>query len=404
MPSETTPPESEAELTPAPEQAKAKRRPTVIFLVTEDWYFWSHRLGLARAARDEGYRVIVATRVRDHVARIEAEGFELAPLPWRRRGDGPFGHLWAVVSIVKLYKRVRPELVHHVALKAVIFGSLAARIANLPAQVNAITGLGYAFIRSSRKARLVGLPLRLALSSLVDRPGSVVIVQNEDDALALTRRTGISRDRLVLIPGSGVEIDRYTPTPEPARDTIVVSMVSRMLKDKGVVEFAEAARILAREHAPVRFRLVGPLDPDNQTGLTEAQLRRFEECGNLVWEGPTDDVATVWHESHIACLPSYREGLPKSLLEAAACGRPIVATDVPGCREIARHKINALLVAPRDGKGLARAILTLAVNPEMRKKFGIAGRELVEQVFADTRIIEQTLALYRDLLERTRTD
>jgi glycosyltransferase involved in cell wall biosynthesis len=385
--------------------AERRRRPTILYLVTEDWYFWSHRLALARASQAAGYRVIVATRVRDHGARIEEEGFELAPLPWRRRGDGPFGHFWAVLSIVRLYKRLRPDLVHHVAIKSVIFGGLAAWIAGLPAQVNAVAGLGYAFMRTSLKARLVGLPIRLAFGILVDRPGSVVIVQNADDATALTRRTGIRRERLALIPGSGVDTVRFQPAPEPA-GPVVVAMVSRMLKDKGVLEFAEAARLLSATHPEIRFRLVGPLDPDNPTRLKEEAVRAFEQYGNLAWDGPTENVDAIWRDCHIAVLPSYREGLPKSLLEAAAAGRPIVATDVPGCRDIARDGENAILVPARAAADLAQAIAKLAADPALRRRLGTAGRALVEAKFGERHIIEATLAVYAELLEKVlaRTD
>lgn len=372
---------------------------TLIFVVTEDWYFWSHRLALARAARDAGYRVLVATRVREHGDLMAAEGFTVIPLPWRRSGDGIFGHFRAIASLVRLYRREKPDLVHHVALKGVVFGALAARIAGVRAQINALTGLGYVFIGSDFRARLIGRPLRLILRWLIDRPGSVVIVQNGDDRRALIDRVGVAKGRLVLIPGSGVDATLYRPSPEPPGPPIVAAMVSRALRDKGVVEFAEAGRILAERGCAVRLTLIGPLDPDNPTGLSAGEIEELARSGAFVWQGPTDAIADVWATAHIAVLPSYREGLPKSLLEAASCGRPIVATDVPGCREIARSGVNAILVPARDGAALADAIEALAADPARRAAYGAAGRKLIDEVFAEPRIIAATLEVYRQLLK-----
>jgi glycosyltransferase involved in cell wall biosynthesis len=372
---------------------------TLIFVVTEDWYFWSHRLALARAARDDGYRVVVATRVRDHGDRIRAEGFDLVALPWRRSGDGVLGHVRAIAALVRLYRRERPNLVHHVALKGVVFGALAARIAGIGAEVNALTGLGYVFIGSDWRARLIGRPLRSVLRWLIDRPGSVVIVQNGDDRRALIDQVGVTAGRLVLIPGSGVDAMLYRPTPEPTGTPIVAAMVSRVLRDKGVVEFAEAGRLLALRGCPVHLNLIGPLDPDNPTGLSAEEIAGLVKSAGVTWQGATDDIAQIWADAHIAVLPSYREGLPKSLLEAAACGRPIVATDVPGCRDIARQGVNAILVPARDAAALADAIEALAVDPARRAAYGAAGRTLIEDVFAEPRIIAATLGCYRELLK-----
>ncbi|HSS63985.1 MAG TPA: glycosyltransferase family 4 protein, partial [Gammaproteobacteria bacterium] len=309
--------------------SKDGARPKLLYLVTEDWYFCSHRLPIARAARDAGFEVLVATRVDRHADAIRSEGFQLFPLKLRRRGMHPWRELAALIEIVKLYRRVRPEIVHHVAMKPVIYGSIAARFSGVSTVVNALAGLGYVFASSSLRARLLRPFVRLALRGLISGRGRHAVVQNPDDR-HLMQGIGIPERQLSIIRGSGVDVTAFRPGPEP-EGKIVVTMVSRMLWDKGVGELVEAARRLECSGKDIRVQLVGPPDHENPAAIPEWTLREWEQEGIVQWLGQRDDIAELWTASHIAVLPSYREGLPKSLLEAAACGRPMVATDVAGC-------------------------------------------------------------------------
>jgi glycosyltransferase involved in cell wall biosynthesis len=378
---------------------KSPSRATVIFLVTEDWYFWSHRVPIARAVRDAGFRVIVATRVRHFGERIKAERFELYPLPWRRRGDGILGALRALTAITRLYISEAPVLVHHVALKPMVFGALGALLAGVPKQINMLAGLGFVFVSPTPLARIQRAAILMALKLLVNRTGSEVIVQNSDDGEELIRRGVLDRRRCTLVAGSGVDTGRYTYQPEPPAGPLVVTMVSRMLRYKGVSALVDAARELKRKGHPVRVLLVGPVDPDNRSSLTEAELVAWQEEGIIEWLGAQEDIPGIWARSHIAVLPSmYREGVPKTLLEAAACGRPIVTTDMPGCKDVVDDGKTGYLVPQGDSSRLADAIEKLAASPDLRRSMGLEGRHKVERLFAEELIVAQMMGIYRDVL------
>jgi glycosyltransferase involved in cell wall biosynthesis len=381
----------------------AGRRAKLLFLTTEDWYFCSHRLPVARAARDAGLDVVVATRVRAHAAAIRREGFALRPLPWRRRGDGAFAAARAVAAIARLYRAERPDIVHHVALKPVLFGSLARRLAfaagaDSPATVDSLVGLGSGFSATDRAAWLRRLLLQLALRLAVGGGAGRVIVQNPEDGAALAK-FGVDRRRIALIRGSGIDIQHFRPLRDPGGDTIRVALVSRMIRQKGVLEAASAIRRLRARGLPVELLLAGPTDPDNADSLGVETLAALAAEPGIGWLGPVADVREVWRDAAIAVLPStYGEGVPKALLEAAACARPIVASDVPGCREVVRPGETGVLVPARDPEALAEAIAALAADPALRRRLGHAARALVERVFAEEIVARETLAIYRALL------
>jgi glycosyltransferase involved in cell wall biosynthesis len=376
-------------------------RPKLLFLVTEDWYFWSHRLPVARAARDAGFEVVVAARVQDHGERIRAEGFRLYPLAWRRRGDGIFGAGRALAAIAALYRREQPDIVHLVALKPVLFGGIAARLAftrgtRRPAQIAAVTGLGSGLILGSRFAGLGRLALGLAVRCAArnDR----VIVQNPEDGAALAG-FGIAPTRIALIRSSGVDIDHFAPLPEPPGPTVTVAFVGRMLRRKGVLDAIAAVRRLRVQGLAIELVLAGPTDPDNRDSLSAAALAALTGEPGVEWLGRVEDVRAVWRRAAIAVLPStYGEGVPKALIEAAACGRAIVATDMPGCREAVRAGETGLLVPPYDIDALAEALAALASDPARRQAMGRAGRALVEREFGEEGVARQTLALYQAVL------
>ena len=367
----------------------------ILYLVSEDWYFVSHRLPMARAARKAGYEVHVATRVGNCAGQIESEGFSLHPIQWRRGSMNPFRFLRAVMETRRLYRKIRPELVHHVALVPTAIGSAAAL--GLPlARLNALAGLGYVFTSGTAKARLMRWIANPLLGWLLKRQNTAVLVQNLDDH-SMVAQLGVPQERIALIPGSGVDVDVLTPLPE-SDGPFTIGFVGRLLDDKGVRTLVRAHEILAERRLTVRTLLAGAPDPSNPASIPDQVLAGWRNRANLVLLGHVDDVRTVWAQAHVGILPSRREGLPKSLLEAAACGRPLIATDVPGCREIARQGVNALLVPADDPAALANAIETLMQDRDLRLRFGHASRQLVVNEFSSARIGDEIVALYARLL------
>ncbi len=363
----------------------------LLFVVTEDWYFVSHRLPLAVAAQAAGFEVAVATRAGRQADVIRNAGIRLIPFGLSRRGGNPLAE---VMALWRLYRREQPDLVHHVALKPVMFGALAAWLARVPAQVNAVAGLGWLFTSSGRVVRLLRPVLRWMLGRLLMQPHSLTIVQNPEDK-ALLERSGVSAARLRLIRGAGVDVQIFYPVAPPPEPVCIV-LVARMLWDKGVGEFVEAARRLTGAGVNARFVLVGDPDPANPASVPESTLRNWHGQHGVEWWGRREDMPAVLQAAHIACLPSYREGLPKSLLEAAACGLPIVTTDAPGCREVVRDGVNGLLVPVRDAAALAAALEKLIDDAALRRRMGEQSRARAETEFGQETVIAQTLAVYRE--------
>jgi glycosyltransferase involved in cell wall biosynthesis len=365
--------------------------------VNEDWFFLSHRLVLARAVRDAGAEVSVAAGDTGKAGAIRAEGLAFTALPISRAGTRPWEEARTLLSLMRLYRRIRPDLVHHVSPKPVLYGSLAARAVSRAAVVNAISGLGYAFT-SAWRATLLRPIVTLLYRAALAHPRSRTVFQNHEHYHQFIEAGLIRRDRAVMIRGSGVDCDLFRPTPEPTGRPVVV-LAGRMLWDKGIQEFVDAARHLRASDAAVRFALVGWRDPDNPRGVPEAQLEAWAREGVVEWWGHREDMPAVLAAATLVVLPtSYPEGTPKILVEAAACGRAIIASDAPGCREVVRHDVNGLLVPLRDGAALARAIETLVAAPALRARFGRAGREIAVAEFSDRLVVRQTLALYRELL------
>ena len=373
------------------DEFKTNNKPKILFVVTEDWYFVSHRLPLAVAACEAGYNVAVATRARQHAETIRKAGIRLIPFELSRRAGNP---LLEFLGLLLLYRRERPDIVHHIALKPVLLGALACRLAGLQAQVNAVAGLGWLFISRSRMARLVSPMIRWMLARLLSAPRCLVIVQNPDDA-ELLKQAGVPESHLRMIRGAGVDTCEFSPSPE-SPEPICVVLATRILWDKGVGEFVEAARQLKQDGVKARFVLVGEPDPDNPASVPEATLHAWQEEKVVEWWGHRDDMSTVFQAAHVVCLPSYREGLPKVLLEAAACARPIVTTDVPGCREVVREGENGLLVPVRDAQALADALLRLINNSELRAKMGKRSREIAVEEFSLEYVIAETLNIYKE--------
>ncbi|MBL8074930.1 MAG: glycosyltransferase family 4 protein [Nitrospira sp.] len=372
-------------------------RPRLLYLITEDWYFWSHRLDLARAARDAGFDVTIATRVTDHGKQIQEEGFHLVPIALFRRSRNPLRELRAIAELVGIYRQVRPHLVHHVAMKPILYGSLAAWVVRVPAILNAFAGLGYLFANSERQRGGLHWALTSALRSVIGWSGSTVLFQNEADRDELVRAGLVRSSHTRIIAGSGIDVMAFSVKPTPQGTPLVV-LPSRMLWDKGIGEFVQAARDLKKKGADARFVLVGRCDEDNPAAIGREQLARWVGEGTVEWWGHRDDMAAVYEGATLVVLPSYREGLPKVLLEAAACGKAIVATDVPGCRDVVKDGINGVLVPPRDSSTLARGIANLLSDRQTREAMGVRSREIAVAEWAGPRISEQVLGLYHELL------
>ncbi len=377
-----------------------KSAPRILFLVTEDWYFWLHWLDLARRARDAGFEVLLAMRVQDYGQQISQQGFKLFPIRLLRRSRNPIREALAVLELVQLYRSEKPDIVYHVAAKPILYGSTAARLAGVRHIINVFAGLGYAYTSNSVTAKLLRLCLGVGLKTACAHSGAIAVFQNEEDRAQLTRDRIVHERRTKVIPGTGVDIERFQPTSDAAQEPIVL-LAGRMLWDKGVGEFVGAARVMRQAKANARFVLVGRCDDDNPASIGLKQLQRWQEEEVVEWWGHHDDMPMVYSRAAIVVLPSYREGLPVSLLEAAACGKPIIATDVPGCREVVRHRINGLLVPPKDANALAEAVTMLLGNEELRDELGRSGRGIVVKEFSTEAVTSQTLALYRELLYDT---
>lgn len=371
----------------------------IIFFVTEDWYFCSHRLPLAIAAQRAGYDVMVVTRVNRHGELIRSYGMNLIPIKLSRRSQNPFKELGVIRQLLHIYREQKPDIVHHVALKPVLYGSIAARLAGVPAVVNALAGLGFLFVSKRWLACVLRPLVEVAFRVLLNRPNVRVIFQNPDDLGLLTGSGVLESKRAVLIRGSGVDTTLFRPTPELDGAPLVV-LASRMLWDKGVKEFVEAARQLKGLGVSARFALVGEGDPENPASISRDQLAQWCGEGVIEWWGRHENMPQVFAVSHIVCLPTtYGEGVPKVLIEAAACARAIVATDVPGCREIVRDGKNGLLVPAKDVDLLALALRKLIEDPPLRIKMGMHGRAMIEEEFSIEHVVRQTLALYQELIQ-----
>jgi glycosyltransferase involved in cell wall biosynthesis len=363
-----------------------------------DWFFLSHRLPIALEAIKQGYEVHIATSITDKLEELLSHGLIVHPVDIGRSSTSLISESRAFFDILRVLKSVRPHIAHLITIKPVIFGGIAARIAGVPAIVAAISGLGFVFLAKGLRAvavrSLVAGLYRLALG----KRNLKVIFQNPDDCDTLTQVVGLPSEKAIVIRGSGVDLSVYTASPHPKGVPLVV-MAARLLRDKGVHEFVSAVQILKKAGVAARFWLVGDLDPGNPTSVNEADLSVWRNEGAVELLGHRHDIASVFAQSHVVVLPSYREGLPRVLIEAAACGRAVVTTDVPGCRDAIEPDVTGLLVPPRDAVALADAIQRLLLDEKMCERMGQAGRKLAEREFAVEKVVSTHLDVYRDLLE-----
>ncbi|MES2364319.1 MAG: glycosyltransferase family 4 protein [Pseudomonadota bacterium] len=372
----------------------------ILFFITEDWFFCSHFLERAAAARAAGFEVSVLTQVNtgSHANLIISKNIKLIPLKINRHGLNAFRELQTLWAVWRVYRSEKPNIAHHIALKPIIYGTIAAKLTQTNAIVNAPVGMGYVFTSRGWLARFLKPIIYGTFRRLLNPPRSKVIFENPDDRAIWIKAAGINNADAVLIRGAGVNTTTFYPVSEPP-GTVCIVLAARMLWDKGVGEFVEAARLLTQAGIKGRFILVGTPDPGNPASISESILQEWHGQNGVEWWGRHEDMPAVLRAAHIACLPSYREGLPKSLLEAAACGLPIVTTDAPGCREIVHDGDNGFLVPVRDAHALASALQGLIDNPVLRAAMGLRSREMVLAHFSREQIISETLAVYRELTQ-----
>lgn len=369
-------------------------RPKILYVLTEDWFFFTHRLVVARASRAAGYEVVIAAREAAHGEAIRSEGFELVDLPTMRRAFPLWAEPYNIWSLYRLIMKVRPTLIDLVALKPAFFGTIAARLAGKTPVFCTLTGLGFVFTSESVKARILRPFVTMVLRYFLGHPSVNVVVQNREDKALLLRLRLITDERCHIVLGSGVDAARFLPLPPP-EGPVTCAVVCRMLGDKGVNDVVEACRILRARGKAVRMLLVGPEDPLNPTAISRVQLNDWQKEGVIEWLGPMADLREVWKRAHIALLPSHREGLPMALLEAAACSRPIITTATTGCAEVVQDGVNGLLVPVKDPASVADSIERLAGDSILRERMGAAGRARVERLFAAPIVAAQTIGLYK---------
>lgn len=374
------------------------RKKKILYVVNDCNFFLSHRLSLAQQALLRGFEVHVAAPMSPCSNNIAKYGFIYHQIYLKRGQINPLKEVRTILSILRLYKRLKPDLLHHVTIKPVLYGSLVSSILKIPVVVNAITGMGYVFVGDGSVLKkifrhFIIIMYKISFHSCHQK----TIFQNSDDFNFFLNHDIIDKEQGVIIKGSGVDPSQYVFSPEP-HGTSVVVLPSRMLWDKGVGEFVSAAVELKRRGVDARFILVGGVDLGNPASIPKEQLERWHRDGDVEWLGHRNDMLNIFFESSIVCLPSYREGLPRVLVEAAACGRAIVTTDVPGCRDIVCHEDNGLLVPAENSAALADAIQKLMENKDMRLRMGQRGRAIVKKEYSLNRIIKDTFTVYEELL------
>ena len=370
---------------------------TLIFIVTEDWFFASHFLPMLRAAREAGFQPAVICRVRAHRAAIEAEGARVIAFE-ADRGRRELGQAFATITgLARILREEQPAIVHLIALWPIMLGGIAARLAGVKRRVYAVTGLGFLGASNSVAARASRLAARFLLRGPLDGRTARFLLENPDDA----RLLGFAADkdgRVVIIGGAGVDPDHYAPSPMPALPPLKIAIVARMLWSKGIDIAVEAVRRARAEGAAVELSLYGEPDATNPKAFSRETLEAWSREPGIAWHGRTSDAAAVWRAHQICCLPSRGgEGLPRTLLEGASCGRAILTSDVPGCRALVRDGIEGILVPPNDAEALARALVALASDAERVERLGKAARRRVLAGFTERHVIDLVAALYREI-------
>jgi len=378
----------------------------VVLFANTEWYLYNFRRSLALALRDAGHEVLLVSPPGPYGARLQDMGFRWVAAPMDRRSLNPLRELALVLWLKRLLTEEQVDLVHGFTIKCAVYGSIAARLAarspGVPARVNAVAGMGYVFTSNDLKARLLRPVVRSLLKLALGGPGARLVLQNPDDLALFERARLVDTAQVRLIPGSGVNCERFSPAllqqqPDAAEGFCVV-LPARLLWDKGLAEYVEATRQLKAEGRNIRCQLAGDPDPGNPAAVPEATVRGWVKEGLMEWLGHVEDMPALFASVHAVVLPSYREGLPKGLIEAGACALPLVTTDVPGCREVVQDNVNGLMVPVKDASALARAIARLQDDPALRQRLGAAARATALAEFDERKVIERTVGVYYELL------
>jgi glycosyltransferase involved in cell wall biosynthesis len=374
-----------------------------VLFANTDWYLYNFRRSLALALRDAGHEVILLTPPGGYGERLRELGFRWQPAPMERRSLNPLREALLLEWLRRFAARERPDLIHGFTIKCAVYGSLAARLAGVPARVSAVAGMGYVFTSNDVRARLLRPVVRALMRVALDGDRARLILQNSDDVAFFQAAGLVESCRVRLIPGSGVDCERFSP-PKPARvpaaprSRFRIVLPARLLWDKGIAEYIEASRLLRAEGLPIEFLLAGKPDPGNPAAVPPSLLDQWVREGVVEWLGHVDDMATLLGSVDAVVLPSYREGLPKGLIEAAACGLPLVTTDVPGCREVVTHEEDGLIVPVKNANALAAAVRRLQAHPELCVRLGSAARRKALTRFDERIVVTSTISVYKELL------
>jgi glycosyltransferase involved in cell wall biosynthesis len=371
----------------------------VILFANTDWYLYNFRLPLAQTLRRRGVEVVLVSPPGPYGERLAALGLRWIAAPLHRRSLGPWREARVLAWLYRLLRRERPDLVHGFTIKCAVYASIAARLAGVPACVAAITGLGYVFTSGDPRARLLRPFVRLLLRRALNGADRRLVLQNADDVALFVDAHLADAGTIRLIPSSGVDLSRFVPGPRSNPDAeLRVVLAARLLRDKGLAEYAEAARQLRAEGRRIRFELAGAPDPGNPASIDPAIVEGWRDEAGIAWLGHVEDMAALFRTADVAVLPSYREGLPRSLIEAAACACALVTTDVPGCHAVVRDGVDGLLVPVRDATALARAIARLDDDRALLRRLGDAARAHALAEYDVERVNARTLEVYRELL------
>lgn len=371
----------------------------IVFFANTDWYLYNFRRSLALAAQAAGYEVLLLSPPGPYGERLRALGLRWDPVPMDRRSLNPLREARLLLYLVRLLRREQPALVHGFTIKCAVYGSLAARLAGVGARVNAVAGMGYVFTSGDLKARLLRMPVRALLRLALGGKGARLILQNPDDVKLFAAAGLVDAEQVRLIPGSGVDCSRFVARDIQPVAVPRVLLAARLLWDKGLAEYVDAIRLLRAQGRQIEFLLAGMPDPGNPASVSEATVTGWVEEGLLTWLGHVDDMPALFAGVDVVVLPSYREGLPKGLIEAAACALPLVTTDVPGCREVVSDGVDGLIVPPRDAAALAAAIARLCDDPALARRLGLAARSKALAAFDERIVIAHTLQVYAELLD-----
>ncbi|WP_456384913.1 glycosyltransferase family 4 protein [Desulfolithobacter sp.] len=364
----------------------------ILFLVSEDWFFCSHWVPMAQAAFESGFDVTLVTRLSDNKDEIERIGVKVIHIDIDRSNLNPLKESGTIIRLIRIFRKEKPDILHLISLKLVMLGWFASLFSGKSNIVAALTGMGFLFSAGKRGGLIRAVFKRLIV---VIAARGRILVENPDDR-SLLRKAGVCPDRICLIRGAGVDLNRFRPGPAP-QGAPVVMLAARLLREKGVEDFVEAARLLKGQRIDARFVLVGHPDPANPGSILDGDIKAWAEQGIVEWWGKSGNMPETLVRASIVCLPSYREGLPKVLLEAMACGRPCVTTDVPGCREAVKDGENGLLVPVRDPESLADALKRLILDTDLRQKMGHRGREMAEKSFSQEQVARQVKKIYKEL-------